>query len=287
MQKTLSFKVSEREEKKIFELLSNLGNSHPNSNEYVKWHIKGSNFNGIMYSSKKFVLQFSSDSVVERVKEILGLKEEDFKPHIGSDEVGKGDYFGPLVVCACFVSKENLNFVNSLGVMDSKKIKDSDILKMVERLKGVVDYEVSVLKPFEYNKLVSKYKNVAIVLAKQHILVIEKLVRKLGDVDIDSVVVDQFSKSKSRLTDEYSLKIPFKQFHGGESDLCVACASVLARYFFLKEFEDMDSKYKFKFPLGATHVISKAKDFVKEYGSDELKNVAKVSFRTTDRVLGR
>ena len=71
------------------------------------------------------------------------------------------------------------------------------------------------------------------------------------------------------------------QFHKGESDIAVAAASVLARGVFLEQMEKMGNAYKFDFPKGATHVIGKGKEFVKKYGINELKNVAKISFKTT------
>ncbi len=284
MQKTHSLVLKSDQFDKAFDFLKQYGEEFKNGNQYVKWHIKGNKFSSIMYTSGKLVLQISDVNIEKKILGFFNSDEEDFKSHIGSDEVGKGDYFGPLVVCCCYVKEENLEEIKSLGIMDSKKISDENILKIAKELKNIVDYEVKTIQPIEYNELISKFENVAIVLAKAHIEVIEKLVKKLKGKKIHSIVIDQFSKSKRRLLDEYTLDIPLKQFHGGESDIAVACGSVLARYFFLQEFDKMNEKYCLRFPKGATHVISFGKSFVKRFGFDELNCVAKISFRTTKRI---
>jgi ribonuclease HIII len=100
------------------------------------------------------------------------------------------------------------------------------------------------------------------------------------------VVFDQFSKRKSRLEDamaDASLKVV--QFHKGESDMAVAASSVLARYYFLREWGDMQLKYGFAFPKGSSEVLDAGREFVAKHGQDELRNVAKVSFKTTKKIL--
>ncbi len=282
MQKTLTFKIDVFDEKKVLDLLKNFGSSVDNANEYVKWSFKGSAWTAIMYTSGKLVVQTSDLEIEEKLNTLFSVDSE-FKPHIGSDEVGKGDYFGPLVVCACFVEKKDLKKLEDFGVGDSKGLSDSKIWEVGKELESFLKYEVRVVSPKEYASLNEEYGNVSIVLSKLHIDVVKKLYSRAKEAHF--VVIDQFSKNKGRLEKEFDLDIPLKQYHKAESDIAVACGSILARYFFLLEFEKMKEKYDVKFPLGATHVIDFGKKFYKKYGMEGLEDVAKVSFRTTKKIL--
>lgn len=280
MQKNLTFKTNDIEEKRAFIFFQRLGSEADPNNEYVKWFFKGPRWVATMYSTGKLLVQ-TSDPDFE--KEVTSLVTGDFKPHIGSDEVGKGDYFGPLVVCACFVDDEKLERLKTLGVGDSKGFSDSKIWEIGEKIEGFLSYEKRIVSPKEYASLNEEYGNVSIVLSKLHVDVIKKLYSRTKDAKF--VVVDQFSKSKKRLEAVYDLDIPLKQYHKAESDIAVASASILARYFFLLEFEKMNEKYGEKFPLGATHVLDFGKKFYKTYGIRGLEDVAKVSFRTTEKIV--
>ncbi len=286
MQKTFSFNLNVGESEQVLNLLKHSGEVRKPSNPYISWHVKGGNFSGIMYKSGKFVLQTSDINLKERISKEIVETEKKFESRVGSDEVGKGDFFGPLVVCACYVSKKELKSLSELGVMDSKKFKDFKIVEMAQNLKKNLKHKVKIVTPKEYNFLIKGCKNASILLARAHVEVLEGLVEELkkeGE-EIEFVVVDQFSKSKKRLTDEFKADIPLRQFHKGESDIAVACASILARYYFLLEFEKMNEEYGRKFPLGATHVISFGKNFAKDFGIDELEKVAKVSFKTMESI---
>ncbi len=278
MQKTLTFEIGVLEEKKILEYCKTLGELKENSNSYVKWALKGVGWTAMMYTSGKLVLQVNDVSFEEEFVQKF-FKKEAFQPHIGCDEVGKGDYFGPLVVCACYVKGDE-----DLDVMDSKKLTDEKILKIGKELSKKLQYELKIVFPKEYDEIIKKTGNLSILLARAHAQAVKKLLGRVKE-EVFFVVVDQFSKSKKRLENEFDIDIPLRQYHRAESDIAVAAASILARYFFLLEFEKMNKKYSTKFPLGATHVIPFAKSFVEKYGSDELKDVAKVSFRTTKKII--
>ncbi len=248
----------------------------------------------ILYLSGKLVFQGSEDftSVIANIQGDEGRESfKDFKPHLGVDEVGKGDYFGPLVVASCFVDEVFAKKISLLGFADSKKFTDGKILKMFESIKDHPYYYVSVVSPHEYNILSKEYNNASILLAKQHSLVIEKglVDLKSKGVECSQVVVDQFSSSKSRVSSELGelgKGIELVQFHKGESDIAVAAASIIARAIFLQEWEKMNNEYYFSFPKGATNVVASGKEFVKLHGREELDLVAKTGFRTTQEVLG-
>jgi len=265
----------------------------PMDNEYVVFRMENGNGSvAILYTSRKLVFQGKEnfDEIVSKVKMGIVAKEITVKPHIGVDEVGKGDYFGPLVVVACFVNEESVKKFLDIGVGDSKKFSDGKIMKMYEQMKDYEYYYPSIVMPEEYNALVKETGNVAILLARQHSKVIEEGLKDLEEKGIkcDSVVIDQFSNKESRVKDELGelgKEANFEQYHKGESDIAVACASVLARGIFLEEMEKMNDSYYFSFPKGASNVIPAAKEFVAKHGMDELSKVAKVSFKTTKALV--
>ena len=262
------------------------------NNPYAKFRMKSpQSSNVILYTSGKLVFQGSEDftSIITAVKNNRE-DDSDIVAHLGVDEVGKGDYFGPLVVVACFLEEEFLEKVSSIGIGDSKKFSDSRIMQMYNLVKDYPYFYTSIIHPKEYDQLYKESKNVSILLARQHSKVIEM---GLGDlksknIECSRVVIDQFSSKKSRILNElgsYGKEIELIQFHKGESDMAVACASVMARGIFLEEMEKMRKKYNFNFPKGSSDVIDKGQDFVKKFGVDELGNVAKISFKTTAKVL--
>jgi ribonuclease HIII len=290
-QNTLSVQLDREEMKKVESILVDSGwTKYPSPSRYVVLYMK----NGVgsvcsVYSSGKIVFQGKEgfEKVVRKIKE---NEVETINPHLGVDEVGKGDYFGPLVVTACFVNADFISKFSSLGIADSKRLSDGKILKIYSVIKKYPYYYSSIVYPQEYNRLVKEVGNVSVVLARQHSKVVEMALKDLNAKGIrcDYVVIDQFSNTKSRISKELGVlgrSIKVYQFHKGESDIAVACASVLARGIFLEEMKKMEEKYSLSFPKGASNVIDFARDFVKEYGEDELSKVAKVTFRTTKKVI--
>lgn len=293
-QNTFTISLSKEEQERAREvLLANNWTEELDNNMYVKYHLKSPLGSvAIIYSSGKLVFQGKEDftSVIANIKEEVEENTEEFVPHIGVDEVGKGDYFGPLVVVACFVNDEFAKKTRLLGFGDSKKFSDVKIQKFFKAVKDYPYYYSSIVKPNEYNDLSSKYENTSILLAKQHSLVIERALSDLQNKKIECkyVVIDQFSSSKSRVLNELGelgKKVELEQYHKGEADIAVAAASIIARGIFLEEWEKMNREYDFVFPKGASNVLYEAKQFVSKYGAEELRKVSKIGFRTTQEVI--
>jgi ribonuclease HIII len=298
-QQTVSLKLTQEEIDSLKYVLEKKGwKKEDVNNEYVALRMKNDKGSVCtLYTSMKVVFQGKED--FEMLIKLLKDKAKgngktnisvEVIPHIGVDEVGKGDYFGPLVVVGCFVNGKFLQDTEILGIGDSKKISDNKIRDIYEEIKDYPYYYVSIVNPQEYNKQIKELKNVSILLAKQHSKVIEMGLRDLAEKNIEckEVVIDQFSSKKSRVIDELGplgKKIRFVQFHKGESDIAVACASVIARAIFLIELDKMSKEYYFTFPKGASNVIETGREFVKKHGVEELKKVAKISFKTTKRVI--
>ena len=289
MQNTTTTTISRDEYDKYFNTMQSLGwRNEGSNNEYIIYFFRSPDgLVSTLYSSGKVVFQGNSD-----FKDVINMLKGEVQviPHIGVDEVGKGDYFGPLVVVACFVDEEFANEVRSLGFDDSKKFSDKKILELYYKVKEYPYYYPLVLKPSDYNDLVDKLGNVSIVLAKQHTRAIEDALEDLKSkgVKCEKVVIDQFSSSKNRILKELGplgKAVNIDQFHKGESDIAVACASIIARGIFLEQMERMNNEYNFHFPKGASNVIDSGKEFVSLYGVSKLREVAKVGFKTTNSVL--
>lgn len=290
---TVEFKKDELESVREV-LLANNWREEAHDNLYVIFRLRSPKGSvAMMYSSGKLVFQGREDftSVISNIKKTdKEVSTEVFRPHMGVDEVGKGDYFGPLVVVSCFITEEFSKKVKLLGFADSKKFSDGKIKNLFDMVSDYPYYYSSVLEPEVYNKQIEEYRNVSILLAKQHTKVIEMGLLDLKEKGIkcEYVVVDQFSTSKSRVSNELGelgKQCELIQHHKGESDIAVACASIIARGIFLQEWRKMNQKYDFEFPKGASNVISQGKEFVALHGSEKLNEVAKIGFKTTKQVM--
>ncbi len=248
------------------------------------------------------VIGAPQDSLLKHELELLILGErepaDDAGMHfwhswIGSDECGKGDYFGPLVVSAFFLRRDQEQEALRLGICDSKKLRDPDIEKIAKKLYLAFPGQCHCLliKNQRYNELIESFRaqgrNLNDLMAWAHEKVISELLGKTQNCE--GVLVDQFSKAqkvKSRLSPKHpELKIIERS--GAERDPAVAAASILARYQFLLQRQDLDARFKMRLPLGANPVVIKAaKDFVKQYGKERLGEVAKLHFKTTLQVIG-
>jgi len=220
--------------------------------------------------------------------EATAAPDADLSPHIGIDESGKGDFFGPLVVAAFLVTPEREPLLRTLGVRDSKRIKsDSKIASAAEGIEKAAPRhcEVMVLAPETYNSLVKRFGSVNRLLAWAHATVLENLLDRFPDVT--RAVADQFGP-EHQITSALKQKgkgIDLVQRHRAESDPAVAAASILARHRFVKEMEALGGIAGRPLPRGATHVRGVAEELVRAQGPDILSKTAKTHFRTTRQVL--
>ena len=206
---------------------------------------------------------------------------------VGSDEVGTGDYYGPIVVTASFVSKDNIPFLNELGVRDSKKLSDEQILKIVPKIIKKIPYKTIMLSNKEYNDNYGKDMNMNKIKAVLHNKVLTEMVK---DNDYDYIVVDQFEPEKSYYNHLSDVPNPLKgiTFITKAEDKClsVACSSLISRYIFVKEIDKLGDKYGIFLPKGANYYVEDVGiKLVEKYGVNVLKEVAKLNFSNTDRIL--
>ncbi len=203
---------------------------------------------------------------------------------IGSDEVGTGDYFGPIVVASTYVDKNMIDYLKKLNIDDSKKMTDEYILQVAPTLMQKIPYSAFILTNEEYNNLNHEKINMNKIKAILHNKVLLNL--KTKNYNYDKIVVDQFTPESYYYN--YLKDVPNKVLNitfvtKAESKcLSVACASVISRYIFLTEMEKISKKINRSIPKGAgENVDIFAKELVDEFGFDALKNIAKLNFKNT------
>ena len=206
---------------------------------------------------------------------------------VGSDEVGTGDYYGPIVVTASFVSKDNIPFLTELGVRDSKKLSDEQILKIVPKIIKKIPYKMIMLSNKEYNDNYGKDMNMNKIKAVLHNKVLTEMVK---DNDYDYIVVDQFEPEKSYYNHLSDVPNPLKgiTFITKAEDKClsVAVSSLISRYIFIKEMDKLGDKYGIFLPKGANYYVEDVGiKLVNKYGEKILHDIAKLNFSNTDRIL--
>lgn len=210
---------------------------------------------------------------------------DECSPHIGIDESGKGDYFGPLCVAGVYADAEGIKKLKSLGVKDSKTFNDAAILKLAKAIRATCIHHIVKINPQKYNELYEQFKNLNSLLAWGHATVIEQLVAR---TECQNIVVDQFANEKVVLTalKRKSLKLNVMQRHRAEEDLVVAAASILARETFLLGLASLGEHYLIKLPKGASAAtITAGRQYVAKYGRESLGMVGKLHFKTTAVIL--
>lgn len=213
---------------------------------------------------------------------------------IGSDETGVGDYLSPLVAAAVFVDKKEIDNLINLGIKDSKKLSDNKILELFPKIKNLIKYRVNHLTQKGYNNL-SKYMNANELKMFLHLKSITAL-EKIDKVKSNLVLIDGFASVEnikkyyenlmmSKLkTDEIKTEILVAE-KAEDIHIAVAAASIVSRYHFLQMMKEQEETIGMKFPLGTNEEVEKvAIEFCKKYGKKALYEIAKISFKTTEKV---
>ena len=308
----ISFFVSEKTQEMMNEELNWC--MRDKTPQYAKWQAKDGDTVITLYESGKVVFQgkdadLSSDFWITTEKINSGdvkVKNSENKPKkdkldkneyvnpriynsssIGSDEVGTGDYFGPIVVTAAYVSKEDIPFLEEIGVKDSKKLTDNQIVELVPKFIKKIKYESMILTNKEYNEFYSTDLNMNKIKAILHNKVLYKMTNKTNEYEY--VIVDQFAEPYvyfNYLKNSSNVVRNITFFTKGESKhLSVACASLISRYIFINEFNKLSKSLNMEIPKGASETVDNiGKKIVETYGFDKLKEIAKLNFKNTQKI---
>jgi ribonuclease HIII len=211
--------------------------------------------------------------------------ELDGTPRVGTDEAGKGDYFGPLVVAGVRVlGEEAARELRDIGARDSKTLSPLGARNLARRILesvGAENASIVVLRPREYEVRRRTVGDINKLLAEINVQILEEL-----KAEVELFVVDEFAKAaRSYIEPRLPSGVKLMVRPRAEDDVAVAAASVLARARYLEEMEALSEEVGLELPRGATHVLGAARRVVEERGEEGLAEVAKVHFGTTARVL--
>jgi ribonuclease HIII len=218
------------------------------------------------------------------------MQQQDLIPaepgHIGTDESGKGDYFGPLVIAGFYCPPDQEAVLRELGVRDSKLISDNRCREIAEMLERGYPHAIVAVGPERYNELYENFRNLNKLLAWGHARAIENILERL---DCRRAVTDRFGDERyvRNALLARGKTIDLVQKVRAESDPAVAAASILARAEFLKTLYLMGRDWGLEFPKGASLAVeAAAAEFVRRHGRESLAKVAKIHFKTTGKALG-
>jgi len=297
---SFSYQLTPPQQKTLTDLLRS-GNYRPVRVPYTRIAAETPDCKIALYNSGKCLVQgrgaedfvsFVLEPVVlERAE--LGYEDildpETSRPHMGIDESGKGDFFGPLVVAAAYVDAPLVKTMREMNVRDSKRITSDDraldLGRDLRRLLGK-RYGLVRIGPEAYNRLYARMRNVNRMLAWAHARAIENLLEAVPDCP--RAVSDQFGNT--RQVEQALMKkgrsIELEQRPRAESDLAVAAASVIAREMFLRALADLAKEFGADFPKGASATVREAAvSLVKQHEPAVLLRTAKCHFKTADTVL--
>ncbi len=290
---TYSVKISQMQSQLVKEFLKTL-NSSFDVVQYSLWRAKTPNFQVIYYTSGKLLVQGKNiDAVASQIEKLTGVHDSakemtllkiDCEKYIGTDESGKGDFIGPLVVAGVQVDTANKQKFIDLGIKDSKKLDDKKILNFANIIKANSVHSVVVIMPDKYNELYSKFNNLNKLLAWGHARAIENILEKspcdyaLADKFGDESLIETALMQKGK-------NITLKQMVRAEADIAVAAASVLARAEFVKRIDLLSNRFEIEFSKGVSKkVIEQAKLFVQKYSYERLNEIAKLHFKTASEL---
>lgn len=205
-------------------------------------------------------------------------------PKLGSDEVGKGDFFGPLVVCSVFLQRAPQ--AGDITARDSKSLSDSRVIQLAIQMMKKIKYSIVKISPRKYNELYNKFKNINIILGWAHARAIKNLLEE--NLTPEVILVDKFGPEIRVLKhfDDDKLKKMMVFSPNAETDPAVAAASILARFTFLKEIEKLKDVCGMDIPLGAGPMVDEmAKKLVGKIGFKKLHEYAKIHFKNYSRLV--
>lgn len=213
---------------------------------------------------------------------------EQFTPHFGIDESGKGDFFGPLVIAGVYVDEELAKKLRDAGIRDSKAISsDKNIREFANVIRKIgAPSELILIGPQKYNQLYASIGNLNSLLAWGHARIIENLCEKVPDCP--RALSDKFANERvlQRALLEKGKQLQLDQRTKAESDYAVAAASILAREGFINWLDKKGKELTVDLFKGVSEKVKQsARTLVQQHGSNILSQVAKMHFKTATEIL--
>lgn len=284
---TFSIKLNKRQIKILFDKFYEMKILLPANGEHILLRAKTEDSEILVYTTGSTVIRSSNiRDDVKKLKELLNIKDYDA---IGSDEVGTGDLFGPIVVCSAYVSVEDIPYLEELNIRDSKKIKDEKVVELAKKVAGKITHSIIMLTPKEYNKLVSEGNNLNKIKALLHNQSYLKTLPKLENKSV-TIIQDKFCSKENYfnyLKDEKFIEHDILFYEKAESvHLSVAVAAIIARCAFLGELKKYEEELGISIPRGANEKSTKMLvALIQRFGKEIMPNYVKKNFKNIERAL--
>ncbi len=298
-QETIVVKLSASEQAALRQRL-NAENFDWRKVPYASFSVRGEGVIATQYRSGKLVVQGSEPRLF--VERFVGGKQpqasKKSRPRVdeasdavaqltvttvGSDEAGKGDYFGPLVVAAVRLEPEVAQKMAAGGVMDSKRLTDSKAHQMGAALRASVPHAIVRVDPEDYNRRYPNYSGLNPFLAELH----AEAIAQVAEPGV-RVLVDRFANERLMQKALRGLDITLEQATRAERNMAVAAASILARQEFLLGLAELSETFGVSLHKGAGRPTDESGlRFVAEHGLDSLAKVAKLHFKNTGKIRAR
>ena len=265
--------------------------------DYTFWRATNRKHTLTLYRSGKLLMQGKD---VERLSHFLANRglvlsesypirpaKQGISEWIGTDESGKGDYFGPLVIAGVLLTPETRKELITIGVKDSKRLSDKLINRFAPRIRNLCLHSIIAISPSQYNKAHETLQDAKHyrILAWGHARAIEDILER---ETCSHAISDQFGDERflKNALMEKGRKISLEQRPHAEDDIAVASASILARNEYMIRLNALSIEYSIDLSPGASHkIIQIGREFVFRHGADKLKEVAKIHFITTQHIL--
>lgn len=268
------------------------GDFERRSVEHARFSVRGQGVIATLYRSGKLVVQGSeielfrarylADEAGAAPPAAAGPIEVGTRTLIGSDEAGKGDYFGPLVVVALRADAQERAELMRSGVADSKTLSDDTIARLAPALEQRYAFASEILMPADYNVEHPRFGSLNPLLAELHARCIRKLAQPGAMVLVDKFADDKLVAGRLRGVD-----IELHQRTRAEREPVVAAASVLARNLFVEGLRKLSEEFAVDLHKGAGEPTDRsAREFVRLHGREKLVHVAKLHFKNTQKIRG-
>lgn len=285
---TITLTLAQKQIDQLFETYQDKAVKTP---AYAQYQLKLDGCTITAYTSKKVVFQGKEAEEMAALFTATPtkktVKKNNVFPQAGSDEVGTGDYFGPVCVCAAYVDEAHASLMNELGIQDSKQLTDEQIIQIAPKLMAELPYSLLILDNYKYNQ-VHQTNNLNCIKARLHNQAYLHLRKKIGTLPTCSVI-DQFTPEASYyryLKDEREIVRGLTFETKAENKYpAVACGSIIARFAFLKAMDTLSEHYQFQLPKGAGPATEPLiQQFYDLHGEQGLMNAAKVHFKNTEKI---
>lgn len=235
---------------------------------------------------ENFIINYLEGEILKALPYTYPETMVDLTPHMGFDESGKGDYFGPLCIAGVYADENGIKtLLHTLKVKDSKQMSDAAVLQIAQKIRLSFPYTLVVISPKRYNELYQSFQNLNHLLSWAHAEAISALFEK---TQCPLALVDQFAHESvlEKAVQAKKTKLQLQQKVRGEQDPVVAAASILARAALLEAFMAMTQKLGLSIPKGASaQVIQSGKVLLQKYGKDIFSQFAKLHFSTTQKIF--